>query len=141
MTRASKILNMLGEAIPQEQLKRAEVRKDNKPTTFESGAAKLGLKQSDVIGWFATKDNHALGYTIFEPTDFDKKEFGNDCFRIYSNNTDTANIVKLNLKGGMVSFLDGNAYENGSIKWQSPMPYNRLYIDGNSKAMKAFGVI
>ena len=128
--------------IPQEEIKRGEVREKDRDTMPEPNAkAEFGLKPDDIIGWFATKANMAAGYTIYQATAHDKKEFGKDVFRIYNISKDIAGIVKFNLKKGTMKFIDAKAYEEGNVKFLSAMPYDRIRIDNHMKAFKAFNIV
>jgi hypothetical protein len=132
----------LHEAIPQDNMKRAEVRAYGSPSYMDSGATTFGLKQSDVIGWFSNKHNEAAGWTIFAPSSDDVSEFGPDAKRTYSYAPKTTNIVKFDLKKGTYAFLDNDAYENdGIVKYQKMSPYRKLMIEQTSKAFKAFGIV
>ncbi len=108
-------------------------------TSLDKDYAKMyQANQDKVIGWFATKNNMAVGYTVQELSEFDKKEFtGKGVFRIYSN-TGTS-IVKINLQKGKVYFLDNEHYlETDKIKWLSPMSYHRLFVDDTPQAMRGW---
>jgi len=141
MIKASDILCKFDEAIPYESLKRIEIRVEGRSTHVDAKVRKLGIDSHRVIGWFATKYNKAAGYVIFEPTQYEKEEFGKDCFRIYNANHDIGGIVTFNLKKGTVKFIDDEAYVEGEIKFLSAMPYSRLFIDNNSRSIKAFNVV
>lgn len=129
------------EAIPQEKLKRAWVRPTGEVGDFDSGASRYGIVPSDMIGWFATKRNEAVGWHIFEPSSDEKKEFGANVKRVYSGKTNTTSIAKFDLSKGIYAFLDNEAYENGRISFQKMSPYKRLVIENKPKAFKSFGIV
>lgn len=135
-------LEMTEGRIPQEDMKRAEVRSGKGATTyFDSGASKYGLSPSDLVGWFANKYNMASGWSIFVASPEDKSEFGSDVFRTYTDKTHSTSIIKFNLKKGTYAFLDNKAYEEGDIKFEKMSPYSRLLIDNVGKAYNAFGIV
>ena len=129
------------QGVPQEDLKNTWVRtKDYPSSTLDSEQLKMpDANQRKVVGWFATKYNMAYGWVIQEASDLDKKEFGKDVFRIYSDKG--TSIAKFDLKKGKVYYLDNEAYEEGKIKFERPFMYDRLLIDNNKKAFKAFGIV
>jgi hypothetical protein len=141
MKLAEKYLKMHETKIPQEQLKRAEVRKEKSAKTLDPEEKKIGLESKDIVGWFATKYNMAFGYNVFKATEDEKKEFGNDVFRTFSHKSMTASIAKINLKSGMVCFVDNAAYTEGDLKWGAWMPYNRFVIDNDRESFDAFNIV
>ena len=128
--------------IPQKTLKNVYVRGVNHSNTIPDAKmySEYKFNQANVVGWFATKANIAEGYVITIPDSEDKKEFGKEVFRIYWSKGTT--IVKFDLKKGKVYFLDNNYYEeNNKVKWQSPISYQRFFVDNNKDSFKAFKII
>lgn len=127
--------------LPQENIKRGEVRGDGRSGDVPSGALKAGLKASDLIGWFANKYNLAAGWTVYAPTAEEKAEFGANARRVYSERTGSMSVVKFNLAKGTVAFLDNKAYEDGTVKYDRGTAYDRIIIENTPKAFKAFGIV
>jgi hypothetical protein len=124
--------------IPHPKFKKVWIRTSKETTPdADSMQRKFG---GDIYGFLATKHNLAAGYIISSLSKYEKEEFGKDSFRVSSEKTFTTTIAKIDLKAGKVIFLDNEAYEEGEIKWQSPMAFDRLVIDNNEKALKAFNV-
>jgi hypothetical protein len=94
----------------------------------------------DIYGFIATKYNNAAGYIVSSLSNAEKKDFGSDAYRVSSEKTHTTTVAKIDLKKGKITFLDNEEYEEGNLKWQSPMAFTRLLIDNNTKAAKAFGL-
>ena len=130
----------LSEAIAQSQIKRGEVYRKDTNLHLGSGASEHGLNRSNLIGWFANKYNMADGWTIFDTTSSEKREFGRDALRTYDDNKKSVNIAKFNLKKGTYAFLDSKAYEEGEIRYERPSVYNRVRVVDSPRALKAFGV-
>lgn len=131
----------MAEAISFGDMKRGEVRPGGKSGTHEPGASKYGLKENDLVGWFANKYNMANGWSLYVPNSHDKKEFGHDCFRTYTSGTDSMSVVKINAAKGTVAFIDDKAYaDEGKVKFQGASVYNRLMVENTPKAFKAFGI-
>ena len=126
------------DTIPHQKFKKVWIRISKETTPdAESMQRKFG---GDIYGFLATKHNLAAGYIVSSLNKSEKEEFGKDAFRVSSEKTFTTTIAKIDLKVGKVIFLDNEAYEEGEIKWQSPMVFDRLIIDNNEKALKAFNV-
>lgn len=105
------------------------------------------VKAPDPIGWFATKDNIAHGWAIYELSKYDKawlKTGGvlktNGIVRISSYKGTT--LAKFNLKSGVWSVATDYAgepkNEKGEITFDKPTPYNRLILD-TQDAFESFG--
>lgn len=111
-------------------MKRATLRTDGKRTYLEPEATKLyGLKNEDVIGWFANKHNPASGWVLLATTPEEKKEFGENALRSYSYRTESTCIVKVNPTTGTYAFLDNQAYLAGEVRFDKMEAYNRLILD------------
>ena len=111
-------------------MKRTIYRKSGEQSHLEPEATKLfNLRQEDVLGWFATKQNIAFGWCLINTTDAEKEEFGSDALRTYSYRTESTCIVKINPEKGTYAFIDNEAYTNGEIKFDKMTPYNRLVVD------------
>lgn len=82
-----------------------------------------------IYGFLATKSNMAAGYIVSSVTKTEQKEFGQNVVRVSSEKTFTTTIAKIDTKKGKITFIDNEAYENGEVKWLSPMAYNRLILD------------
>jgi len=82
---------------------------------------------SNVIGFIATKANNGEGYAVYKPTVSELKEFGSDIFRLVWSKGTT--IVKIDIKSDKLYFLDNTKYEDGIIKFQSPIKFTRLILD------------
>jgi hypothetical protein len=130
-------------AIPQESLQRASVRDDlSRPNSSHTQAFKsYNLSFEDYVGWFANSYNMAFGWYIYLPSDFDRREFGEDVFRLYSEKTDTSNIVKFNLLAGTYAFIDSEAYEQDIVRFEKMTKYNRLFIEPKQEAFYAFNIV
>ena len=116
---------------------------DLKKVSFYDG--RIG---DNVIGWFATKNNMAFGWTLIKPDKNDiayiKKNGMNpkDIFR--SVGFHGTNFVKINLKTGTYAFAD-NQYEleTDKLKFDKMSKYNRLVVDnykGDGRELKALGI-
>lgn len=131
----------LQEAISVMDIKRGSVRKKGQRASFDNEAKRYGLKQDDLIGWFANKYNYASGWAIFKASPHDKAEFGKDVFRTYSSKSDTTSIIKFNLKTGVYAFVDNDYYDQtDQVKFQKPSTYDRIIIEDTPKAFQEFGI-
>ncbi len=131
-------------AIPQENLVRAWVTdeksyKQSMPRLSQA-PKHFGLDIRDMVGWFATKYNQ-LGWHLFKASDFDKREFGTDVFRTYSEFTNTTNIIKFNLLTGKYAFVDDKAYEQDILKFEPMVSYDRLIIYPIPLAFQEFNIV
>ena len=128
--------------IPAENIVRGSVR--GEPTNNYSGLQKAyknyGLKHDDCIAWFANKYNKALGWIIYKASDFDKREFGKDIFRTYSEQTNTVSIIKLNIFTGTYAFIDNEAYVEGDIIFDRMSKYDRIVIEPTQVAYDEFNI-
>lgn len=136
-------IRILSEAIPQEKLVRAtvwdEVSRNHIPN---EGKKEYGFKDEDIIGWFATSHNPASGWLILKANDFDKREFGTEVFRSYSEWTNSTNIVRFNLLTGMFAFVDAQYYsDTDSVRFERMTKYNRLFIEPTQTAFEEFNII
>lgn len=131
MSRIGKLLEKrINEETEHSEYKMVFIRDSDRGSIFEQGAAKLGLREEDVIGWFATPANNAYGYTIFKPSKEIRNEFGYEAFQVYNVGKDVATVVKFNLDLGRVSFFDNSQYEaSGKVTWLSGIKFDRLFID------------
>ena len=88
------------------------------------------IKRFDVkpLGFMTTKNNMAAGYIIVELTRYEKEEFGNGVFRLFSEKTFTTTVAKINIKKGVVTFIDSDAYAVVELKWLSPMKYDKIMV-------------
>ncbi len=124
---------------PIEHLQRVTTRPER---VYPSNKAykSYGLRPDDLVGWFANKYNRALGWHIYKASDFDKREFGNDIFRTYSEQTDSTSIIKFNLLAGTYAFIDNEAYEDGRIIFDKMTKYDRVLIEPTQTAYDEFNV-
>jgi hypothetical protein len=136
-------IKVLKEAIPQEKLVRATVWDSPSRNSIPSkGVREYGLRQDDIIGWFATSHNPAGGWLILKASDFDKREFGTEVFRTYSDWTNSTNIIKFNLLTGMYAFVDSQFYsDTDSIRFEKLSKYNRLFIEPTQMAYEEFNIV
>lgn len=137
MNLSEKLIRLHEGDIPK--YKRVTVREDGRGSHFDNGAAKLGIKKSDLVGWFANKHN-AIGWTVFDTTPDEKSDFGKEALRTFSDKFNTTSIAKFDLKKGTMAFLDNKAFEEGTVKFDKATPYSRFVIDDNDKARKKFEV-
>ncbi len=93
-----------------------------------------GLKDENVVGWFANKYNMAGGWVILDTTEEEKREFGAFAFRTYNYHSETTCIIKINPYKGTYAFIDNKAYEEGEIRYEKMEAYNRLIMDNNTIA-------
>lgn len=131
-------------AIPQEDLVRAWVTdeksyKQSMPRLSQA-PKHFGLDIRDMVGWFANKYNQ-LGWHLFKASDLDKREFGTDVFRAYSEFTNTTNIIKFNLLTGKYAFVDDEAYEQDILKFEPMVSYDRLIIYPIPLAFQEFNIV
>ena len=131
-------------AIPQEDLVRAWVTdeksyKQSMPRLSQA-PKHFGLDIRDMVGWFANKYNQ-LGWHLFKASDLDKREFGTDVFRTYSEFTNTTNIIKFNLLTGKYAFVDDKAYEQDILKFEPMVSYDRLIIYPTPLAFQEFNIV
>jgi hypothetical protein len=135
-------IRILKEAIPQEDLVRASVRdKATNNSLPREAEVEYQLSSDDIIGWFANQYNMGDGWFILKASDFDKKEFGDNIFRTYTEKTNSTNIIKINILTGMYAFIDNQEYLNGVIKFQRMTKYNRLLIEPTQKAFREFNIV
>lgn len=98
------------------------------------------LDARDIIGWFCNSSN-VFGWLLLKASDFDKQEFGNDVFRTYSCETNTTNIIRLNIKTGTYAFIKSKSYEEGIVEFDKMSKYRNLTIDNSSVAFEEFNII
>lgn len=137
------MIRIFSEAIPQEKLVRAtvwdEVSRNYIPN---EGKKEYGFKDVDIVGWFATSHNPASGWLILKANDFDKREFGTEVFRSYSEWTNSTNIVRFNLLTGMFAFVNAQYYsDTDSVRFERMTKYNRLFIEPTQTAFEEFNII
>ena len=114
--------------------KRVFLREPGSKSSTDS--SKVGRKYGEPLGWFATKDNMAFGWTIYELDNADKAWFSSEkvstkgVFRIVSHNGNTT-LVKFDLSKNKVWFFDNEEYEktNDIVFEKKPVTFDRLFID------------
>ena len=139
-----RITNLLEGKIPQEDIKRGNVRTDQEQKGVRSDVGKSkGLKTNTLVGWFSNKYNRADGWMLHALKPSEKKEFGStNVFRSYTEGTDSTNIVKINLEKGTYAFLDNKEYEeNSKIKFEKMSPYSNIKIEKSELAFKEFNIV
>lgn len=136
-----KIKIIESQSIPQNSIVRGEVRDTVSNMDYSKAKREYGIDPNDLVGWFANKYNRAFGWGIFKASDSDKREFGNDVFRSYSEKSNSTNIIKFNLSTGTYAFVDSEAYERDIIKFDSMSKYDRIVIEPTEKAFREFNII
>jgi len=127
--------------ITQEEMVRAVVSGSKGGYHFPIEATKdYSLDARDIVGWFSNSSN-AFGWLLLKASDFDKQEFGDDVFRTYSDNTNTTNIIKLNIKTGTYAFIKSKSYEDGTVEFDRMSKYRSLTIDNSDVAFTEFNII
>lgn len=135
-------IRVLESAIPQERLKRAFVRDEPLRVTDVRGISSHGYTMEDVLGWFVNSSNTAFGWYVLKASDEEKREFGTDVFRTYSEKTDSLNIVRFNILGGTYAFVDNEYYaETDQVKFEKMTPYSRLIIEPKPLAFEEFNIV
>jgi 1-deoxy-D-xylulose 5-phosphate reductoisomerase len=115
-------------------VKKVEYRENGSISSTVEEYSHSMADKSSVAGFIATKANIAEGYVIYLPTKEELSEFGKDALRVVWSKGTT--IVKVDAKKGKIYFLDNSAYEDGKVKYQSAMAYDRLVIDDSSNGNK-----
>jgi hypothetical protein len=118
----------------QESVKKVLYRENGDITSTSSEYSNPMADPKNIAGFIATKANISEGYAVYLLSKEEQKEFGKDALRIVWSKGTT--IVKIQAKKGKIIFLDNDAYEEGNIKWQSPMAYDRLVIDDSINGNK-----
>lgn len=92
-----------------------------------------------IAGWIATKANMAGGYAIYLIGKAEQKDFGKNAIRLVWKKGTT--IAKIDAKKGKLIFIDNEAYTEGEVKYQTPMAYDRLFIDDSINGKKLIKII
>ena len=96
----------------------------------------VGVSSATAIAWFSNKYNPAGGWTLHDTTPAEKKEFGKDSLRSMSD-TGKTSIIKFDLKKGTYAFVDNDAYEQGDVKFEKMVPYQKVVLK-NKDSLKFF---
>lgn len=130
----------LTEAVNPDKIRRGWIR--DRPLDYEpDGARRLyNLKAPDLIGWFANKYNLASGWHLYKATDAEKREFGRDVVRSFSDWKKTTSIIRFNLTTGTYAFVDNEAYLNGDVRFDKMTAYDRIIIEPTDLAYAEFNI-
>lgn len=122
--------------------KKVYIRDSERPDTHNDTV----YKQDQPIGWFANRHNMAFGWAIFPLSSYDKEMMRDSgmktdmVYRVASDKGTT--IVKINLKSNRMVWSDDKKFaETDKIVWEKRwVTWDRLAIDNNARAFKAFNI-
>ena len=133
------MITLINNLKPRDLNKNVFIREEGRGTSVEEN--NFDLDDTNVIGWFTNKYNHAFGWSLHTLTTDELEYFGSSnvspdtvLLRTLSCNTRTTSIIKINFKTGTYGFLDNDHFEKtDEVKFERMNKVRSIYLDFPTK--------